>query len=951
MASDSELSQTPSTTHGATSRTATLRERLQHRTRQGARVNDTPTKLFAALAPHTPTQWAALIIVVATALLVVTVPLLLSRLVRLSTCEEFTTRRTTLSIPGVTLSVQPSDLLGSFGARLEIVQSNSANLSEALAAIPSIFQQRGTQLVALTTCGTSPRLATLRWTIPPDVVADNVETYGWFAAQGRWQWLSSQLDRERGEILVRLRQVPSLVILAEPKPVAPWIAVEVPEGLPTDQWPQAPAFTAELVVPVGYVGDASRTLRTELAGGLPSPYLKDGRTVTPAVRNWSERGQVNRRLLREVLSMPTMRTRHIIELATLLDVQRYSSIEVDYRGVDETLREPFTRFIEELGQLLDQKGKQLSVVVPAPQRVFGNWEAGGYDLPAIAAAATRVKLDLTANPEAMADAEQLDSLLDWAVSHISRHKLVLLLPASAFQQDARNNTQPTSLEDALSALGPIRVEPSLVQPQSPVRLHWSPEVALDGIRFSPDTQMYWFTHVGKDGEPYTVWLNTTTSLGKVLARVQARLLRGIAVRWLWQQGNDGDVITLLEAYMRGKVDTLALPTPSVKIAFNNSTPFSLNLDSPQLEVQAPGGEGSYTLSVFFQSNQPALIGAVPITVSAQAPTPEPSVQDAADSPPGDPAARLRLAERFELGGHVFNFSLHEARMRGAGMRWVRFYWTEGDDLPLQVIQKARERGFKVLITAVGDQTQVMQPAYRDAWAQRLAELAQAGADAIEVWSEPNYRKNWPIGSINGAEYADLLRRAHQAIKQARPETLVISAALAQTMGEFAGGCSAEGCDEIAFLGQMAAAGAQEHLDCIGAHYTIGNAPPQAVEQGYYMRYLRPLMSALLAAFNNTKPLCFTALGYISPEGYSFPLPPEYVFALNITLAQQTRWLADAVRLLATSGNTRLAIIWNVDATVWTSGAGGDPQAGYAIVRPDGTCPACEAFRNVIGSLP
>jgi hypothetical protein len=37
------------------------------------------------------------------------------------------------------------------------------------------------------------------------------------------------------------------------------------------------------------------------------------------------------------------------------------------------------------------------------------------------------------------------------------------------------------------------------------------------------------------------------------------------------------------------------------------------------------------------------------------------------------------------------------------------------------------------------------------------------------------------------------------------------------------------------------------------------------------------------------------------------------------------------------------MIWNVDFTYWS----GDPQAGYAIVRPGGTCPACAALDAVM----
>jgi hypothetical protein len=38
------------------------------------------------------------------------------------------------------------------------------------------------------------------------------------------------------------------------------------------------------------------------------------------------------------------------------------------------------------------------------------------------------------------------------------------------------------------------------------------------------------------------------------------------------------------------------------------------------------------------------------------------------------------------------------------------------------------------------------------------------------------------------------------------------------------------------------------------------------------------------------------------------------------------------------------IIWYADFTRYDS----DPMAGYAIIRPDGSCPACETLRGVLG---
>jgi hypothetical protein len=90
-----------------------------------------------------------------------------------------------------------------------------------------------------------------------------------------------------------------------------------------------------------------------------------------------------------------------------------------------------------------------------------------------------------------------------------------------------------------------------------------------------------------------------------------------------------------------------------------------------------------------------------------------------------------------------------------------------------------------------------------------------------------------------------------------------------------------------------------------------------------------------------KPICFTELGYLTAEGYG-SLPSNFAWAQNTTVAQHAAWLAEAAVLSSQSGKVRMMIIFNVDFTHW----GTDPQAGYAMVRPGGGCPACDALAAV-----
>ncbi|MFW5748082.1 MAG: LysM peptidoglycan-binding domain-containing protein [Chloroflexota bacterium] len=323
--------------------------------------------------------------------------------------------------------------------------------------------------------------------------------------------------------------------------------------------------------------------------------------------------------------------------------------------------------------------------------------------------------------------------------------------------------------------------------------------------------------------------------------------------------------------------------------------------------------------------------------------PQPPSQPQPQPPPSAP-----IAGGFELGGHVQSFSYPD-QMRGAGMNWVKnqLVWRRGQppSIAQPLIDQARANGFKILLGVVGDPGELgaNRTQYIQEFATFLAGVAQLGPDAIEVWNEPNIERQWPTGQIGGAAYTQMLSAAFSAIKNANSNVLVISGAPAPTGAEGAFG-PARVMNDDRFLREMAAAGAGNFMDCLGIHYNEGIVPPTARtgdprgNGGYYTRYYLGMIDVYRGIFPN-EPLCFTELGYLSGEGYG-PLPPAFAWAADTTVQEQAEWLNGTVRIARQRGDIRLIIIWNVDFTVYND----DPQAGYAIVRPDGTCPACATLR-------
>ncbi len=324
----------------------------------------------------------------------------------------------------------------------------------------------------------------------------------------------------------------------------------------------------------------------------------------------------------------------------------------------------------------------------------------------------------------------------------------------------------------------------------------------------------------------------------------------------------------------------------------------------------------------------------------------PAAVDPIAAPPANnpPPANAAPVRGFSYGGHVADMGANAvAQMQRAGMTWVKRQIRNFED-PTGAINQAHANGFRILLGMVGHVDQVMNDGYIDSYAGWLASAAAAGADAIEVWNEPNIDREWQAGQISPVRYTEVLRRSYNAIKAANPGTMVISGAPAPT-GYF-GGCSVNGCDDNRFIAGMAAAGAANYLDCVGIHYNEGILPPSATSgdtrgnSTHYTRYFWGMINTYTAAFGRSRPLCFTELGYVSPEGFP-PLSGGFAWAQNVTVAQQAAWLDSAVSLAANSGRVRLLIIWNVDFTNY----GDDPMAGYAIIRPGGGCPACDALGN------
>ena len=325
----------------------------------------------------------------------------------------------------------------------------------------------------------------------------------------------------------------------------------------------------------------------------------------------------------------------------------------------------------------------------------------------------------------------------------------------------------------------------------------------------------------------------------------------------------------------------------------------------------------------------------PTFTPSPSPTPTPVIY---------PPARRRSG--FYFGGHVHDFTAAD-KMTYAGMKWVKFQIHEGDNDAGDKIDRGHEKGFRVLLSVLGDASRVTDETYYSQYAAYVADLAVQGADAIEIWNEPNIARDWPAGQISPTLYLNFLRPSYEAIKAANPQTLVISAGLAATL--LAQSLRTEHAwAEVDYSTTFVREGGLPYTDCIGVHYNAGNTPPDYSDNAptgdAAFVYFPRLLEYYVRLTRGARPLCFTELGYLTSDGYP-PLAetaPDFQWAQNITLQNQVQWLTKVVTLTAAHPQVEMLIVWNVDFLQY----GADPHAGYAIVRQGGGCPACDLLHTL-----
>jgi len=840
---------------------------------------------------------------------------------------------------GLIISANPANLTADYQLALTAISAEALMGGQAPSVAQTSFNNKPAHLnlvsalFSLSGQGTAPAQLFVSIIGPTDRDLKLLDLYGWNGEA--WSFLPSQI--QGAQRVAAVTQLPQVVGLFESN--------SQPQAMlgmqPGDVWPlNSTGFNVPLLA-----GGVSVQADGTLGGVLPNlpPGLTD--PLYPVI-------SISAETLTQLMNDEVRRAAHAQLLANFARSGNYAGIVLNYPNLSNPDPLKFIGFIQTIHLHVQETGKPLALYLDLP--IALNPEFDGKVWQALGATTDLLLVRLPLDPQAVSNGTAA-AKLEWITNFVERSRVRVVTSALPVVASANGFSRTDRfVPEGWNSLLPLDASQS-IYPNQPVKLQL----------FNPlTTEASGLVNVQTpDG---SLWLSTPFALRQRFALAEQFRLGGAVAEDVFHLSVPIELLQAVADYQTGQ-PTAQLQTNLVWVVKDAAKAVAQGTTSlTDSFTFTPSAAGDYQAEVQLRlGNFQIGLGAIPVKVAAEAvlptatavaavitntPAPQPTVGSGTPNPtptpkptsgafvPPPPVAN----GAFELGGQVPGFIGHPAQMQQSGMKWVKFQVRGGGS---DYIAAGKGAGFKVLLSVLGDKGRATDPAYWDEYAAWVAGLAAQGADAIEVWNEPNVEAEWPEGQINGATYTQLLAKAYAAIKAANPNTLVISASLAPTGAEAA--FPGKVVNDDKYLAQMAAAGAANYMDCVGIHHNGGSTSPNATTgstlAGYhYSYYFWPMVDLYYNTFGGSRQLCFTELGYVSGEGYP-PLPTNFSWGQNITVAQQAQWLAEAASLSASSGKVRMLIVWNVGFTTFTY----DPQAAYSIIRPDGTCPACAALDAVM----
>lgn len=267
------------------------------------------------------------------------------------------------------------------------------------------------------------------------------------------------------------------------------------------------------------------------------------------------------------------------------------------------------------------------------------------------------------------------------------------------------------------------------------------------------------------------------------------------------------------------------------------------------------------------------------------------------------------------------------------------------------VQEAHKRGSKVMLSIAKappwarniDRNEDGPPDDPNQLAEFLSFLLQQvgpNIDAIEIWNEPNLKREWTGGqALNGSAYMDLFRPAYNAIRAYSPNITIVTAGLAPT-----GTTPNSSVNDRVYLQQMYNAGLAQYQDVVvGVHpYSWGNPPDfvccdNVANQGwddrpqfFFQNNIQDYHETMRANGHNVQ-MWATEFGWATWQDYPSQMPDQWMGYNNAT--DQMNYTLRAFEIGQELDYVGVMILWNLNFANDTIINQRSELAGYSLLYP------------------
>ncbi|MBZ0289969.1 MAG: cellulase family glycosylhydrolase, partial [Anaerolineae bacterium] len=276
----------------------------------------------------------------------------------------------------------------------------------------------------------------------------------------------------------------------------------------------------------------------------------------------------------------------------------------------------------------------------------------------------------------------------------------------------------------------------------------------------------------------------------------------------------------------------------------------------------------------------------------------------------------------------------------------------GDFVRLQTyIKVAKTNGYRVMLSVAKapDWARAIKeedgppddPAELARFLTLLLEQVGPGVDAIEIWNEPNLKREWSSGlAFSGAGYMQLFAPAYDAIRAYSPLIVIVSAGLAPTDN------SAVSVNDRDFLRQMYQAGLYNYQDiAVGIHpYSWGNSPDARCcnpvdgrdyddkGQFFFLDNISAYRDIMVEFGHKGRKMWATEFGWSNWQDFSSP-PPE-PWMSYVSQQEQADYAITAFKIAQALNFMGPMFLWNFNFANPTTVSSSSDLAGFSLVFVD-----------------